>query len=134
MFLPGVALPDSHDMNAYLIDFLVGKLPPTEKFREPTFTTPPHHHGNQNLSPLPGWLCECFFFFCILNVGGEIPKLFELYGFPPFFPHPHHRKKWGLLLPQGRWELVWPCEQREPNPVDIPLYWLVDRDPYSGLL
>ncbi len=25
-------------------------------------------------------------------------------------------------------------EQREPNPYDIPLYWLVYRDPYNGLL
>ena len=25
-------------------------------------------------------------------------------------------------------------EQREPNPVDIPLYWLVNRDSYNGLL
>ncbi len=25
-------------------------------------------------------------------------------------------------------------EQREPNPVDIPLCWLVDKDSYDGLL
>ena len=25
-------------------------------------------------------------------------------------------------------------EQREPNPVDIPLYWLFKRNPYNGLL
>ena len=27
-----------------------------------------------------------------------------------------------------------PYEQREPNPYDIPLYWLVYRDPYIILL
>ena len=28
---------------------------------------------------------------------------------------------------------VWQVSSDE-NPVDIPLYWLVNRDPYNGLL
>ena len=47
----------------------------------------------------------------------------------------------GEIAAKGEWEL--PVNMSKPggfkmsnvqNPVDIPLYWLVNRDPHSGLL
>ena len=48
--------------------------------------------------------------------------------------HPLESSKLNFFYSNATEKVLNSSEQRQQNPVDIRLYWLVDRDPYNGLL